>query len=330
MEQVISHAGSEIPAFNGSPRTGNVFDVVVVSHGRNSSLIRLLQSFCTEDGVIDLVGKFVVVVDSKPLPVLSGLCIESKLTLIAPDKRVFITGAKNIGWHECTSEYILFVDDDNVVNGASLRHLFNILDENAQIGAVMPSVSYYHNRKRIWVYSPVLKPGKWRMDLIGRNIIEEIPPAQDLIEADALPNAFMVRRSVIEKIGGFDSEFKINNSCDLCQRIKAAGYGTFSSTRARFYHDVAEPGKPGYWAEHATQDLERSLFESRDWVVLMRRLHPGIRVWNPVFALNFLLWVSQVTLGLILLGYSPRKLLSNLYAYSLGFIYGWKNQNKRY
>ncbi len=327
MKELIITAGSKIPESDQSVPASNAFDVVVVSHGRNNSLIQLIQSFCSEDTAIDMVGKFVVVVDSRPLPDISGLCLGTRLTLIAPEKRVFITSAKNMGWHECTSDLILFVDDDNVVNGASLKHLVHIMNNNPSVGAVMPSVSYYHNKRMIWVYSPVLKPGKWRMSLIGRNTIEDAPPTTDLIEADALPNAFMVRRSVLEEIGGFDAEFRINNSCDLCQRIKARGYGTFASTRARFYHDVVVPGTLGYWAEHATQDLERSLFESRDWVILMRRLHPGIRFWNPVLSWHFMLWVSQVTIGLILLGSGHRKILANLLAYSRGFILGWKDQD---
>ena len=324
MERAIQVTNSRNVGINMTGSGSNRIDVVVVSHGRNSSLIRLLRSFCNSPETTEMIGKFILVIDSKPLPDFTGFCMEHKLDVIAPETRIFITNAKNVGWHECTSDLILFVDDDNIIDDSSVLHLVNLMNSDSSIGAMMPSVSYYGKRNLIWVYAPVFRPGKWRMNLIGRNTLEDHPPPSDLMEVDALPNAFIVRRSVLKEAGGFDSTFVSNNSCDLCQRIKALGYRTLASTKSRFYHDVSDPGKPGYWAEHASVDRERSFLESRDWILLMRRLHPGIRFWNPLLVWYFLLWVSQVSVGLVLLGSGPRTILGNLYAYSTGFINAWK------
>ena len=112
---------------------------------------------------------------------------------------------------------------------------------------------------------------------------------------DALPNASMVRKKILEEIGGLDEKLPINSSCDLCQRIKARGYGAYAFTGASIFHDVSLPDIQGYWAEHASEDYVRRYYEVRDWFDLMSRIHRNeelLALKEFIRAFSFLVPVS--------------------------------------
>ncbi len=298
-----------------------ILSIAIVTHNREGKLQKLIKSILASQQIVARLSE-IVIIDDSPFRTELTSDFPGVIDYVWVPDRIFITKAKNIAWRRTTAPLILFVDDDNIVSGDSVLHLMDIMQECPGIGAVMPSVAYLNHPSRIWVYSAPFRQGRWSMNLMGRNTIEDVIPDKDLLDTDALPNAFIIRRSVLIAIQGFDEEFIYNNSCDLCQRIKEYGFKVYASTVSRFYHDVPPPDQKGYWADHAAADIERAFPESRDWTLLMRKLHGINSNRSPLLYLHFLIWALQVDLGLLLIGLSSRKFIRINLGFLKGFIFG--------
>lgn len=289
--------------------------IVISTFNRREKVNRLLCSIV--DSEITSSYEVIVVDDSNvPLRIDPRISkdLGEKLRLVRNPHRKFISAAKNIGWKQSRGEYIFFIDDDNILPTGTADILSSKLDSNKKIGALMPIVYYEKRRNLVWVYATPFADGKWKFNLVGRNMLEKTKPSDEMISTDALPNASMIRKDVLEEVGGFDESLPINSSCDTCQKIKRAGYETYALTSASIYHDVSLPGTPGYWAEHAAEDYSRRYYEVRDWFDLMARLHRGENLLvfkEATRSLSFLIPVS----GGILIHPTRRK-------QSLRLIYG--------
>ena len=316
-ERLSSHPSAPEASFPDR----RALSIAIVTHNRKQKLQELLNSILGSWQIVSMLARIIIVDDSSVRTEVHSDFPDLIDYVWLPD-RVFITRAKNIAWRRATTPLILFIDDDNIVNGEAVMHLIDIMEKYPRIGAVMPSVSYRSQPSRIWVYSTPFRRARWSMNLAGRNSIEHVLPDQDLMNTDALPNAFMIRRSVLLAISGFDEEFIYNNSCDLCQRIKGSGFEVYASTVSRFHHDVPPPGQKGYWADHVAADVERAFPESRDWTLLMRKIHGKKSVHSPFLYVNFIKWVLQVDLGMLLIRLSSKQFIRINISFMKGFILG--------
>jgi len=114
-------------------------------------------------------------------------------------RRTFISKAKNIGWRSLKSEYVYFIDDDNVIGEETIAPVFGIISRSKSIGAVMPAVLYKSRPNLVWVYATPLSPRRGlKHQLIGRNEARNSSLEDRLLNTDALPNASIVRREALE------------------------------------------------------------------------------------------------------------------------------------
>ena len=114
------------------------FSIVVATHNRPAKLRALLESIrVSRTPNLEMV---IVVDDSNPFQDLSDGFADLRLKHIHLQERVFQSRARNIGWPQCPSPFIYFIDDDNVVTRTTLEEPLRILVENPALGAVMPAV----------------------------------------------------------------------------------------------------------------------------------------------------------------------------------------------
>ena len=247
-------------------------DVVVPTYRRRPQLVELLRSLVAVSRSV--VGKVVVVDDSPEASVRPQEFPELDLRVVADERRRFISAARNRGLAELDGEFVLMIDDDNVVSAETFDHPLRVLQEDPAVWAVMPAVRYRTRPDLVWVYACPFAPGRWKFDLVGRNRPRDPALEHRLLPTDALPNAAFFRRDRLVEVGGYDPRLPVNSSSDLCRKLKDAGGVVVADTYAWTYHDVEPPGTAGFWAAHGV-DAERTLWEKRDWFVLQRRLHPG-------------------------------------------------------
>ena len=263
---------------------------MVPTHRRSERLENLLASIrATSPNSLDQV----VIVDDTPESVgASPGGVGLPVQWIHPQKRQFISRAKNTGWRATSSPLVAFVDDDNCVTDGLLDRLAAHFRDRPRLGAVMPGVLYKRRPDLVWVYATPFRPDRWAFDLIGRNRPRQASLESQWLPTDALPNLSVIRREALEQIGGFDERFPVNSSADLCQRLKRAGWDVVADPGALTLHDVEPPGETAFWAEHVTQDPDRMRHEVADWF----RFH---RVWNGQRRL-FPLQASWHALGFLL------------------------------
>ncbi len=289
--------------------------IVFPTYNRTEKLNRLLQSIA--ESSLDFVYEVMVVDDSNPATAIDPInesAFKGNLVILSNKKRVFNAKARNQGWRMARGEYVFFVDDDNILSRCTVQTLVEELGQNPKIGALMPIVYYAKRPGLVWVYATPFSPGRWHFNLIGRNIIEERKPDVKLLPADALPNAFIVRKRILEEVGGFDEELPMSNSADFCQRTKKAGYEVFALTTACTYHDVALPSSQGYWAEHAYEDIDRRYFDVRDWFLLSARLHRGESMLLPRLLLRGSNFLIPGVIGVLLQSSRRRQNVVSIFA----------------
>ena len=275
--------------------------IVIPTYNRREKLNQLLRSIAESSPNYEYE---VIVVDDSPTSTIvdedTKQSLGYRLHLVRNSTRLFISRAKNLGWRHGQGDYIFFIDDDNVVPKGTIEILSSKLDQDPHIGALMPAVFYEKRLQLAWVYATPFSKGRWSFELIGRNTEAGKKQWPEILSTDALPNAFMVRKLILEKLGGFDESLPINSSCDFCQRVKKSGYKVYALTSAVIYHDVTPPNIPGYWAEHATIDVERRYFEVRDWFNIMARLHHGESFLPLKELVRSLPFLTEVGLGVLM------------------------------
>jgi GT2 family glycosyltransferase len=297
-------------------RSGAV-TIVIPTHDRYGKLRALLESI--EKNRLNEIDSVIVVDDSeKPIRIASDF---QRLNLVHKvlKERSFISRAKNIGWRVATTEFVFFIDDDNVVDNETIPRVYQIISGMPRVGAVMPAVLYKSKPSLVWVYAAQFLKSGPRFNLIGRNLPRNASLENRLLLTDALPNASMIRRKALEDVGGFDEQFVVNSSMDLSLRLKSKGWQVLSFTGSFIYHDVEPPGKIGWWATHGAADPKRVRFEIRDWFIIMHLLHGKKRFFMLRAMLESSRFIIPNLLAHLLRSKSRRQLVLSL---AKGYIEG--------
>ncbi len=284
--------------------------IVIPTHNRRRQLVALLgsiQDFCTPQ--IELV----VVVDDSEIPAdLTGMFPRLNVKHLLLPNRVFISRAKNLGWREAVSEYVFFIDDDNVVLKETIPLALDVLAGKEDVGAVMPAVLYKSRPDLVWVYAAPFSRQPPKFELLGRNLPRNPRLEGRYFSTDALPNASVVRREALDEIGGFDERLVVNSSMDLAVRLKRKGWGVFAYTGCFILHDVEPPGRLGWWATHGAADPQRVRYEIRDWFIMMKMIRGEERFFTLRSALQSLRFVLPNAFAYVVRGRSGGRALRSL------------------
>ena len=148
--------------------------------------------------------------------------------------------ARKKGAENAKGEYILFIDDDNVLETNTLSHLVETLENNKNFLAVGPVTYYKGNKNKIWFVSVKMnlfttKPTFTRT-LENQSLIKK-----RYIVTDNLHNCFMIRKADGEGVGWFDKEIFMNGTeFDLFMKLKNNYPEKLLVTdiKAKDYHDV--------------------------------------------------------------------------------------------
>lgn len=169
----------------------------------------------------------------------------------------------NRGLREAKGEYIVFLNNDVVVTEGWLTRLLVCAREDDEVGAVGPRSNY--------VVGPQLVPNVPYGDNL--EAMQEFARAWSLEHAgrwDSVPRVIgfcmLVKRAVIEKIGGFDPIFGTGNfeDDDFCLRLQLAGF-TIKITHDVFVHHF---GSKTFQSERIGY---RTLLIRRNWELFKKK-----------------------------------------------------------
>jgi glycosyltransferase involved in cell wall biosynthesis len=204
-----------IPAYNAELRIRPTLASVLAQSAKNFEII------VVDDGSADATASQVEVV------LRSG---DRPFTVIRQENRG-PSAARNAGWKMAQGEWIQFLDDDDSISSQKIERQIEAVAEQPEALAFV--VSRWARRFRSHNSAPYLECEM--QPLLTRN------PFEDLLH----PNNFMhfgcglVRRSWLERTGGFDERLWHIEDVDLQARIVAIGgaIGEVESTIPLFYYN---------------------------------------------------------------------------------------------
>ncbi len=216
--------------------------IVITTHNRKEKLIRLIESIINSDFPKEKME--IIVVDNASSDGTYDI-IKTRypfIKIIKLSSNILPSAARNIGIRYSKGKYIFIIDDDNIVSSDTIATLVDTLEKNPMIGIVAPITYYYRDPNRIWCAGVRRNMITSVTRFIGNGVIDK-GQFKELIESPDFPNAFMVRRAVIEKVGLFDYKlFPIYyEEGDFAERVRRAGYKVVCNPRAKDWHDVPLP-----------------------------------------------------------------------------------------
>ncbi len=163
------------------------------------------------------------------------------------ERNSFQAVSRNRGRSLATGEYILFLDDDNLVHTDILTELLKVFAEHPKAGLVAPMAIHQRKGRENTIWSLGSDFNRWTSqpkDNAPNLPLAELPAATSVYPTTYYPNGFMVSAEAFDRVGGFDERYEqIFEESDFGWMIMEAGYEEYISTTARTDHyGFLEPG----------------------------------------------------------------------------------------
>ena len=158
------------------------------------------------------------------------------------EKNIGASAASNFGFDfalDQGADYILRLDSDTIVSADFLEPLVTILEQNKDIGVVSPKIYYYEPADLIWYAGVDAHP--WHFGAINdmKNKRDNNTSCRSRDVDYVWGAAMLIRREVLEKTGGFDTDFFIYyEEVDFCKRAQELGFSLFFTPESKIWHKV--------------------------------------------------------------------------------------------
>lgn len=183
------------------------------------------------------------------------------------------TGCYNLGFAAAKKQnHILYIDSDVVADKDMVTKLVKTAESNPDIGIVTPMILYLSDKN--WV-----NQAGATVNLITGRVRIGWGAKKDFLAAKEVQNSgtvLLIKREVIEKIGGLTNWFMCYLDPDYCLRAKKAGFITWYEPAAKAYHDQSKDSD--IWRPRV---LTRAYLLGRNRVLFMRK--HGNMLTFPVF-----------------------------------------------
>ena len=148
------------------------------------------------------------------------------------ERRKYLSGSRNLGARMSRGDYVLFLDDDNVLDRRAVSELVEEMRPSRRIAVASPVALYYSEPTRVWTYS---------IRGLAPAIFQNTRGRMRGQETVAFHNAFMIRKDVFDWIGGFDEDLRVGfTEIDLAERLRRVGFRLVVADKAFTWHDGSE------------------------------------------------------------------------------------------
>lgn len=191
------------------------------------------------------------------------------IKLVTLEKNCFSVGGKNAGIEVAVGEYLWFVDSDMIVPEMLMGDLVAILDGDNGIGLVGAEIYYYADQSRVWSSGGEISlltsmTKSIDRDKLKNDIVAEVP---------IILCGYMVRKEIVEKIGGFDTRFGIVfEESDFERKIQQLNYKVILAKNLKIYHNVELPENvENPLRKYNLDNVDRAYFLARNRSLYMAR-----------------------------------------------------------
>jgi hypothetical protein len=150
-------------------------------------------------------------------------------------------GGANVGLDYAQRQgasYVFFVNNDTVVERSALKELVRFAQDHPRAGLLAPKIYFYYDPTRIWAAGSRLVQLPPRIKMIGLGKRDH-PRYNVLRRLDYVTGcALLIRREVLETVGGFDLTFSpaYHEDYDYCARVATKGWEIWYVPGAQVWH----------------------------------------------------------------------------------------------
>lgn len=166
---------------------------------------------------------------------------QNQVTIIRNNKNYGFAEGNNVAIRDIlsrdTSQYILLLNNDTVVDPNFLEKLVSVSEMDKNIAINGPTIYYYDSPNLIQFAGGKINMWTGRRKVIGYQKLEQTV-SLNVAETDYIMGAaLLIKTSVIRKIGLLDPDyFAYTEDVDWCYRAKKFGYKIVHVPTAKVYH----------------------------------------------------------------------------------------------
>lgn len=166
------------------------------------------------------------------------------------------SGGNNIGANIARGQYLFFLNPDTLVEGSAIDTLIEFIEKNRSVGIVAPLL--LDKKRKKYPLQGASHLGLIE-GIVAHSFLNVIFPKNPVSakywllewdkkhvkEVDTVPGtAFVIRKEIFDKIGGFDDRFFLFfEEHDICLRVKHLGYKIYMNPNAQIVHLWGESTK---------------------------------------------------------------------------------------
>jgi GT2 family glycosyltransferase len=238
----LPESGAEAAATGNFPQTAprrrdGGIAVIIPTFRRPQLLRRLVDSLTTSQ----VLPEEIIVVDNDPEGSVDPADLPADVQVLHAGFGINVNAARNAGWRASRSDVCLFIDDDNEVQDRCLGALA-VACRDESVGVAGP-VIYSGDEGKICCAGTTLSRWTGMTRCIGFGQSEP-PNTRPRWPTSGVPDAYALRRDVLEQLGGFDDvAFPMcGEEFDLGERVSALGLDRIvvREARIRHYGNVSE------------------------------------------------------------------------------------------
>ena len=223
--------------------------IIIVNYNVSEKVLDCLKSIYDSKPKINFE---IIIVDNSEKDSLSKKLHNKypKVKYINSEKNLGYGAGNNLGVSHAKGEYVFILNPDTKLISGSLNSLLDFAKKNKRAAAISPILLNEENTPYDLQGMSVLTPKKAIFSLsflskLFRNnrIYKEyfqIPWDKNKVkETDIVPGtAFVIKKSLFEKIGGFDESFFLYfEEFDLCKSLIDYGYKNYIIPDVKFFHE---------------------------------------------------------------------------------------------
>lgn len=277
-----------------------MISIIIVNYHVKNELISCINSIIKSNPKTPY--EIIVVDNDEHKTIYKDLIKRFPLILYIPNKNKGFGEGNNTGVKHSKGEFLFFLNPDTLIFKHSIDNLAGFLQKHKEVGIAAPLL-LGSNKKPYQQGARKLTPQVAFFVLsflnkifpnnpISKNYFMKEWDRNSLKEVDVAPGtAFVMRKELFNKIGGFDEEFFLFfEEFDLCNRVKDLGFKIFINPDAQVLH---------YWGLSTKKlaDSNKIFRKSRFYYF---RKHFGLL---PALFIELFLLVNKKTifLGIILI-----------------------------
>ncbi|HSW87870.1 MAG TPA: glycosyltransferase family 2 protein, partial [Candidatus Saccharimonadales bacterium] len=208
-----------------------------------------------------------------------------QIRLINLSSNTGVTGGRNKGLEVSKGDYVLFFDHDMDAEPDMLEEILQVAESDDSIGIVTPKIYFWDDKQIIW--SAGTDINLWTGQVLFHGGKDHGQFSSDK-EVAIAPAVLLVKREVLDKIGGFDDiYFATYEDTDFCFKAKKAGYITYYAAKAQAYHRI-----PYDDTLAMKRLLDRTYWVARNRIIFMKRFgksFPVFLCFLPAYGLYYIL-----------------------------------------